>query len=126
MVALIDINTSFNKNLVNNTVSTVSNKRAIAQYILNLLDTNTLEIPFKEWLGSGLSSLLGEHCSNLTASTIIEQIRNLIEKYVPYVELQDIRYDIDYDKQTYVIYLYYIIVNTTEVIEQTLTLSTIV
>ena len=126
MKQLNDINISLTKNLVNGSVSSVTNKRAIAQYIIDMLDTNTLEIPFKEWQGSGLSALLGEACSNLTASVIIEQIRGLIEKYIPYIELQDITYKIDQEAQLYVIYLYYNIVSNTEIIEQTLTLSTTV
>lgn len=124
MKQLNDINISLNKNLVNGSVSSVSNKRAISQYIYNMLDTNTIEIPFKEWQGSGLSALLGEACSNLTASVIVEQIRGLIEKHIPYIELQDITYVIDYDNQTYIIKLYYNFVSNTEIIEQTLTLST--
>ena len=123
MKQLNDINIDFSRNLVNNSVSSVSNKRAVAQYIYDLLDTQTLEIPFKEWQGSGLSSLLGEACSNLTASVIIEQIRSLIEKYITYIEIQNITYLIDYDNQKYIITLYYNFVSSTEVIEQTLMLS---
>ena len=126
MKQLNDINISFSKNLVNGSVASVTNKRAVAQYIYNLLDTKTLEIPFKEWQGSGLSALLGEACSNLTASVIVEQIRGLIEKYIPYIELQDISYVIDYDNQTYIIKIFYNFVSSTEVIEQTLTLSTVI
>ena len=124
MKALKDINVSFNKNLVNGAVSNVTNKHAIAQIILNLLDTKTLEIPFKEWQGSGLSALLGESCSNITASVIVEQVRYLIEKYIKYINLVDIKYSIDYDNQTYILTLYYSFINDLEVIEQNLTLST--
>lgn len=124
MAQLYDINTAFNRNLVNNSVATVSNKHAVAQIIYNLLDTQTLEIPFKEWQGSGLSALLGEACSNITASVIAEQIRGLIEKYIPYIELENITYLLDPDNQQYVFILYYSFVNQTEVIEQKLVLST--
>lgn len=124
MAQLFDINTAFNRNLVNNSVATVSNKHAVAQIIYNLLDTQTLEIPFKEWEGSGLSALLGEACSNITASVIAEQIRGLIEKYIPYIELENITYLLDPDNQQYVFILYYSFVNQTEVIEQKLVLST--
>ena len=124
MAQLFDINTSFSRNLVNNSVSTVSNKHAVAQMIYNLLDTQTLEIPFKEWQGSGLSAMLGEACSNITASVIAEQIRGLIEKYIPYIELENITYQLDPDNQRYVFILYYSFVNETDVIEQKLVLST--
>lgn len=124
MAELFDINTSFSRNLVNNSVSRVSNRHAVAQFIYNLLDTQTLEIPFKEWQGSGLSGLLGEACSNITASVIVEQIKGLIEKYIPYIELRNITYLIDADNQRYVIMLYYSFVNQTDVIEQQLVLST--
>ena len=124
MAQLFDINTAFSRNLVNNSVSTVSNKHAVAQMIYNLLDTQTLEIPFKEWQGSGLSAMLGEACSNITASVISEQIRGLIEKYIPYIELENITYQLDPDNQRYVFILYYSFVNETEVIEQKLVLST--
>lgn len=121
-----DINIHFSQNYVNRSISSVSNKQAISQFIVDLIRTNTQEIPFKEWEGSRLSQLLGEACSNLNASIIVEQIRILIEKYIPYVELQNITYKIDPDNQQYVILLYYVILNTTEVIEQQLTLSTLI
>ena len=124
MQNITDINLSFSRNLVNNSVSTVSDKRAVAQYIYNLLQTNTLEIPFKEWQGSGLSALLGEACSNFTASVIVEQVRVLLTKYIPYIELQDITYLLDPDNQSYVITIYYNFINKDELIEQTITLST--
>lgn len=123
MRKIADIQTGFQRNIVNNTVSIVTDKHAVAQYIYNLLMTNTIEIPFKEWSGSGLNSLLGEACSNITASIILEQIRSLIEKYIPYIELQDMQYKIDYDNQTYRIIIYYNLVNETELITQELTLE---
>ena len=79
MKNLLDIADGFHRNLINNSVASVSKKHAIAQYIYNILDTQTLEIPFKEWQGSGLSGLLGEACSNISASVISEQIQMLIE-----------------------------------------------
>lgn len=124
MKNILDINTGLQRNLITNAVASVSRRHTIAQYIYNILDTQTLEIPFKEWQGSGLSGLLGEACSNITASVISEQIRTLIEKYVKYVELQNITYYIDPDNQRYIFILYYTILNDPEVIEQTLELST--
>ena len=123
MKNLLDIADGFHRNLINNSVASVSKKHAIAQYIYNILDTQTLEIPFKEWQGSGLSGLLGEACSNITASVISEQIQMLIEKYIPYVSLKNITYYIDTDRQKYIFILYYTIVNDPEVIEQTLELT---
>lgn len=123
MKKLLDIQTGFRRNIITNSVSTVSEKRAIAQMISNLLSTETIEIPFKEWEGAGLQALLGEACSQLTANVIVEQIRFLLEKYMYYIELQDISYQIDYDNQTYVIILYYTIIGNPEIIEQTLYLE---
>ena len=123
MQTVYDVNLNLNQNYVNHSVSSVSGKRAISQFIVDLIRTNTQEIPFKEWEGSRLSALLGEACSNLNASIIVEQIRILIEKYIPYVEIQDITYLIDYDNQRYIITLYYYILNTNEVIEQELSLN---
>ena len=124
MKNILDINTAFNRNLITNAVASVSRRHAVAQYIYNMLDTQTMEIPFKEWQGSGLSGLLGEACSNITASIISEQIKILITKYIPYVDLKNITYQIDPDNQKYIFILYYTIVNEPEVIEQTLELST--
>ena len=85
MAEVVDINVSFALNPVNKTVSQVSGKRAIAQYISNLLSIQLMEIPFKEHIGSGLMGLLGEACSNITASLISEQINQLLTLYVPYM-----------------------------------------
>lgn len=123
MKKLLDIQTGFRRNIITNGVSTVSEQRAIAQMISNLLNTETLEIPFKEWQGGGLQNLLGEACSQLTANVICEQIRFILEKYMYYIELQDVQYVIDYDKQTYIIILYYTITGNPEVIEQKLYLE---
>lgn len=124
MADIFDINVSFSKNFVNNSVASVSDKRAVQQFVVDLLNTNTMEIPFKEWEGAGLSTLLGEACSNINASIIVEQIRLLLEKYNPYIEIQDIQYLLDPDNQRYVITLYYTLVNATDIIEQTLYLTT--
>lgn len=126
MANVYDININFSRNKVNGTVSNLSNKRAVAQFIYNLLDTQTIELPYKEWQGSGLSGLLGEACSNITASVIAEQIRSLITKYIKYIELQDVTYIIDPDNQKYIFTIYYTFINDTEIIEQTLELSTTV
>ncbi len=123
MKKLLDIQTGFRRNVITNSISTVSEKRAVAQMISNLLSTETIEIPFKEWEGAGLQALLGEACSQLTANVIIEQIRFILEKYMYYIELQDITYKIDYDNQRYIIILYYTIVGNPEVVEQTLYLE---
>lgn len=123
MANIYDINIGMNINSVNRSVTNVSNKRAITQMIANLIMTQTSEVPFKEWEGSRLMGLLGEACSSITASVIVEQIRALITKYVPYVELRDITYLIDPDNQNYRITLYYSMVNDLDVIEQTLNLS---
>lgn len=124
MRTILDITTGLKRNLITNAVAHVSRRHTVAQYIYNLLDTQTLEIPFKEWQGSGLSGLLGEACSNINASIISEQIRTLITKYVHYVELQHIDYKLDPDNQKYIFILYYTIVNEPEVIEQTIEFST--
>lgn len=119
-----DINVGLTKNLVNDTVSSVSNKHAVSQIILDLLQTNTMEIPFKEWEGSGLSALLGEACSNMVAAAIIEQIRLLIQKYIKYIEVNDITYRIDFDNQRYIFLLKYNFVSDVTIVEQELILTT--
>ena len=124
MAKILDIQTGFRRNPLNNSVSVVSDKHAVAQFIFNLLDTSTIELPYKEFQGSGLSSLLGESCSNINASVIQEQIRTLIKTSVPYVELQDITYQIDYDNQKYIFILTYTLINSSEEIQQKLELVT--
>lgn len=119
---IVDINTAFSRNRVSNTVVTVSQKDAVKQFIYNLIALGG-EIPFQEWKDSGLQSLLGESCNNVNGTVICEQVKQLIIKYVKYVELQEINFKIDPENQIYVIYLFYNIIGSPDKIEQELNLS---
>ena len=82
-----DISLSLKVNPLNSDLIVIKNETAIARSIRNLVLTNNGEKFFNPNLGSGVSELLFEPITQLTASSIQTRIETTIRNYEPRVEL---------------------------------------
>jgi hypothetical protein len=91
---------------------------------MTILNLSPGDVVYKDYLYSGLKSLLGENVSNVNASIMKEHIHLILDNYVPEIEYIDAKIIPDYDEQKYSIKLYYVIVNSSEAVTQDLKLKT--
>ena len=118
-----DVNLTFNRNPFSNDLSSLDRKSAIKQKVYTFL---MLESPgtivYKDYLYTGLKKILGDNVSNINASILKEIIKLACDKYIPEIELIDISVIPDWDNQKYKITLKYSIVNSIEIINQSIVL----
>ena len=82
-----DISLSLKVNPLNSDLIAIKNENAIARSIRNLILTDNGEKFFNPNLGSGISNLLFEPITRLTASSIQSKIETTIRNYEPRVKL---------------------------------------
>lgn len=119
-----DISLTMNRNRFSNDIVQLDRKKAIAQKIFTIFNLSSGDVTYKDYLFSGLKSLLGENVSNVNASIMKEHMHLILVNHVPEIEFMDAKITPDYDNQKYSIKLYYAIVNDTETVVQDLTLKT--
>jgi len=119
-----DVSLTMKKNVYSGDVVQLNDKQAIAQKILTILNLSPGDVTYKDYLFSGIKTLLGENVSNVNASIMKEQIHLILMNFVPEVEMLDALIVPDQNNQSYKIKIYYIINNNTEEIEQTIVLKT--
>jgi phage baseplate assembly protein W len=85
-----DISLSLKVNPLNSDLIVIKNETAIARSVRNLILTDNGEKFFNPNLGSGISSLLFEPITRITASSIQTRIENTIRNYEPRVELNSV------------------------------------
>lgn len=83
-----DISLSFSKNALTNDLIILRNETAIARSVRNLVLTHLGEIFFNPELG--LPIMLFENIDGITLDLIKDRIKNIIKRYEPRVDLQDV------------------------------------
>lgn len=92
-----DISMSFQINPLTYDLIAIKNETAIARSLRNLVLTNKGERFFDANLGSRVNNLLFENLDDITASSVRDQIENVINNYEPRVELISVEVNPDYD-----------------------------
>lgn len=82
-----DISLSFQVSPLTYDLIAIKNENAISRSIRNLVLTNRGERFFNNNLGSRVNSLLFESLDDITASSVKDEIENVINNYEPRVEL---------------------------------------
>jgi phage baseplate assembly protein W len=82
-----DISLSFQVSPLTYDLIAIKNENAISRSIRNLVLTNRGERFFNNNLGSRVNSLLFESLDDITASSVRDEIENVINNYEPRVEL---------------------------------------
>lgn len=85
-----DLDISFTRNPLTRDVARVTDERAIAQSLRNLVFTNFNERRFHPEIGSNIRALLFENFSPITTSNIRQAIQEIANNYEPRVIIDDI------------------------------------
>jgi phage baseplate assembly protein W len=105
-----DLSVTFKKHPVTDDLVTVKDKAAIVQAITALLLTAKGERPFKPDLGCGIQKSLFEPLDYATAGLIRSEIYDVLSKYEPRINVDNVLVVPDEDNNGYEIELYYTIV----------------
>ena len=105
-----DISMSFGKNPMTNDLIALKNANAIARSVRNIVMTIPGEKPFDPYFGSNVRNILFENLDSISASLIVDEIRNSIQNYEPRVELVSVEAVPDFDNSTYDVVIIYEII----------------
>ena len=105
-----DISMTFQVNPLNSDLIAIKNETAIARSIRNIVFTLPGEKFFNENFGSNISRSLFENMDEISASIIVDEIRQSITNYESRVNLIDVQAYPDYDNNSFdVIIIYQVI-----------------
>ena len=105
-----DISMSFGKNPMTNDLIALKNANAIARSVRNIVMTIPGEKPFDPFFGSNVRNVLFENLDNISASLIVDEIRNSIQNYESRVELVSVEAVPDFDNYSYDVVIIYEII----------------
>ena len=89
--SFIDISLSFVKNPATDDVTVLTNERAIARSVRNLITTSKGERFFQPELGSSVADLLFENMLDVnTLDVLKDEVKVVIEAYEPRVEIEEV------------------------------------
>ena len=105
-----DLSITFKKHPVSDDLVVVKDKAAIVQAITALLLTNKGERPFQPDLGCDIRRSLFEPLDYATSGLIRSQVLDVLGKYEPRIEVDDIRVSPDEQNNGYDVELFFAIV----------------
>ena len=105
-----DISMTFQSNPLNSDLIALKNEIAIARSIRNIVFTVPGEKFFNENFGSNISRSLFENIDEITASIIVDEIRQSIQNFESRVNLIDLQAFPDFDNNSFDIKIIYEIV----------------
>ena len=88
VVAYKDFNMNFAANPFSGDLSVLTNEKAVAQSLKNILLTEMGEVPFDPNFGSGIRTLLFEPVSEVVTITLKEKVLAAIKSYEPRITLK--------------------------------------
>lgn len=107
VIAYKDFNLNFAVNPFSGDLSVLTNEKAVAQSVKNLLLTEYEEIPFNPYIGSGIRSLLFEPVSEVLTITLKEKIMSTIRNFEPRISVEALVIKDDPETNSYIIDLSY-------------------
>ena len=105
-----DISMTFQANPLNEHLIALKNANAIARSVRNIVMTLPGEKFFNPTFGSRISESLFENIDDITATVIIDEIRESIDNYEPRVDLLDVQAFPDYDNNSFDVTIVYEII----------------
>ena len=107
-----DISMTFQANPLNNDLIAIKNENAIARSIRNIVFTLPGEKYFNPNFGSKISKVLFENIDDITASVIVDEIKESIRNYEPRVELLDVEAFPNFDNNQFDVIITYEIIGS--------------
>ena len=105
-----DISMTFKRHPLTNDLIALKNEQAISRSLRNIVFTVPGEKFFDESFGSKISQSLFENVDDISASLIIDEIRQSITNYEPRVDLLDVKAEPNFDNNEFNVRIVYNIV----------------
>ena len=105
-----DLSMTFQSNPLNVDLIALKNANAIARSVRNIVFTLPGEKFFEPTFGSRITESLFENIDDITASIIVDELRESIENFEPRVQLIDVKAFPDYDNNTFDVTIVYEII----------------
>ena len=105
-----DISLTFQTNPLNNDLIGLKNENAIARSVRNIVFTLPGEKFFDENFGSRISASLFENIDDISASEIVDEIKQSINRYEPRVDLIDLQAYPNFDNNQFDVAIIYEII----------------
>jgi len=105
-----DISMTFQINPLNSDLIALKNESAIARSVRNIVFTIPGEKFFDESFGSNISKSLFENIDDITASIIVDEVRQSIRNFEPRVNLLDVQAFPDFDNNSFNLTIIYEII----------------
>ena len=107
-----DISMTFQANPLNNDLIAIKNENAIARSVRNIVFTLPGEKFFNPNFGSKISKVLFENIDDITASVIVDEIKESIRNFEPRVELLDVQSFPNFDNNQFDVSITYEIIGS--------------
>ena len=107
-----DISMTFQSNPLNDDLIAIKNENAIARSLRNIVFTLPGEKFFNQSFGSRITESLFDNIDEITATIIVDEIRESINVYEPRVELNDVKAFPDYENNGFDVIIKYDIIGS--------------
>ena len=107
-----DISMTFQANPLNDDLIAIKNENAIARSVKNIVFTLPGEKFFNPNFGSQISKVLFENIDDITASVIVDEIKESIRNFEPRVELLDVQAFPNFDNNQFDVTIIYEIIGS--------------
>ena len=105
-----DVSMTFQRHPLTDDLIALKNEQAIARSLRNIVFTTPGEKFFNETFGSRISNALFDNVDDISASLIIDEIRQSITNYEPRVDLLDVKAEPNFDNNEFNVRIVYNIV----------------
>ena len=103
---------TFQSNPLNEDLIALKNANAIARSVRNIVFTLPGEKFFDENFGSRITESLFENIDELTATVIVDEIRQSIDNYEPRVEVDEVKAFPDYENNNFDVIIKYDVIGS--------------
>ena len=107
-----DISMTFQANPLNEDLIALKNENAIARSIRNIVFTTPGEKFFNPSFGSRITESLFENIDEITATVIVDEIRQSIDNYEPRVEVDDVKAFPNYENNSFDVTITYDVIGS--------------
>ena len=107
-----DISMTFQSNPLNDDLIAIKNENAIARSLRNIVFTTPGEKFFNQSFGSRITESLFENIDEITATIIVDEIRQSIDNYEPRVEVDDVRAFPEYENNSFDVTITYDVIGS--------------
>ena len=107
-----DISMTFQANPLNDDLIVLKNANAIARSVRNIVFTLPGEKFFNPSFGSRITESLFENIDDITATIIVDEIRESIQNYEPRVDLNNVEAFPNYDNNSFDLVITYTIIGS--------------